>query len=318
MSWTPIESSKVSVVAAETVDVKDYDLVVVVVNDTNITTHVDLKYQTIVQQALEQNNTKTVMHLLVDSSQLQRVAVLELKNMGASLGSLLKSEKAVESCIVLLPVNVTCLEDCATELIVQLYEDNRYKSNPDEKKCKNVDFVWPSPHDLPCLKRATYIADGVFLTKDIVNAPHNVLNSFSLAETAQRLARESGGLLKCKILEAKDCEKRGMGAYLGVARGSETVPKFIHLTYKPKGKKKGVRKVGIVGKGLLFDTGGYNIKTAGMELMKFDCGGAAAVLGAARAIAALQPPDVEAHFVIAACEVCVVHACVYRKRGAAY
>jgi leucyl aminopeptidase len=73
------------------------------------------------------------------------------------------------------------------------------------------------------------------------------------------------------------------------------------------------RKVGIVGKGLLFDTGGYNIKTAGMELMKFDCGGAAAVLGAARAIAALQPEGVEAHFVIAACEVCrVTCVCVYR------
>jgi leucyl aminopeptidase len=274
---------------------------------------VDPKYQTIVQQALEQNDTKKVMHLFVDSSKLQRVAVLEMKSMGASLGGLLKSEKAIESCVVLLPVNMTFLQDCVTELIVQLYEDNRYKSQPDEKKCKHVDFVWPSPHDLPCLKPAKYIADGVFLTKDIVNAPHNVLNSFALAETAQRLARESGGLLQCKILEARDCEKRGMGAYLGVARGSETVPKFIHLIYKPKGKKKGVRKVGVVGKGLLFDTGGYNIKTSGMELMKCDCGGAAAVLGAARAIAALQPPDVEAHFVIAACEVCLVHTCVYRK-----
>lgn len=111
-----------------------------------------------------------------------------------------------------------------------------------------------------------------------------------------------------------------MGAYLGVARGSETVPKFIHLTYKPKGKKKEVRRVGIVGKGLLFDTGGYNIKTGGMELMKIDCGGAAAVLGAARAIAALQPPDVEAHFVIAACEVCVVHAwvCIVNEEPRTY
>ena len=60
------------------------------------------------------------------------------------------------------------------------------------------------------------------------------------------------------------------------------------------------RKLGIVGKGLLFDTGGYDIKTGGiMAAMKFDCGGAAAILGAARANAALQPPDVEVHFVIA-------------------
>ena len=62
-------------------------------------------------------------------------------------------------------------------------------------------------------------------------------------------------------------------------------------------------KVGIVGKGLLFDTGGYNIKTSGMELMKFDCGGAAATLGGARAIADLAPMGVEAHFISAACEV---------------
>lgn len=62
-------------------------------------------------------------------------------------------------------------------------------------------------------------------------------------------------------------------------------------------------KVGVVGKGLLFDTGGYNIKTQMMELMKFDCGGAAAVLGAAKAIDALAPIGVEAHFIVAACEV---------------
>lgn len=91
-----------------------------------------------------------------------------------------------------------------------------------------------------------------------------------------------------------------VGAYLGVARGSETEPQFIHLTYKPSGDVK--KKVGIVGKGLLFDTGGYNIKTAMMELMKFDCGGAAAVLGAARSVGANKPEGVEAHFIVAACE----------------
>jgi len=94
-----------------------------------------------------------------------------------------------------------------------------------------------------------------------------------------------------------------MGAYLGVARASETPPQFIHMTYKsPAATTTTTKKVGIVGKGLLFDTGGYNIKTAMMELMKFDCGGAAAVLGAAKTIGALQPPGVECHFVVAACE----------------
>lgn len=61
-------------------------------------------------------------------------------------------------------------------------------------------------------------------------------------------------------------------------------------------------KIGVVGKGLLFDTGGYNIKTQMMELMKFDCGGSAAVIGAARTIAAMKPEGVEVHFIVAACE----------------
>jgi len=62
------------------------------------------------------------------------------------------------------------------------------------------------------------------------------------------------------------------------------------------------KKLGVVGKGLLFDTGGYNIKVAMMELMKFDCGGSAAVLGAAKAIGKLEPENAEIHFIVAACE----------------
>lgn len=148
------------------------------------------------------------------------------------------------------------------------------------------------------------IAGGVHLARDIVNAPHNVLNSLSLADLARNIASESkDGCLTCRILDKDECEKRGMGAYLGVARASETPPQFIHMTYKsPAATTTTTKKVGIVGKGLLFDTGGYNIKTAMMELMKFDCGGAAAVLGAAKTIGALQPPGVECHFVVAACE----------------
>lgn len=129
------------------------------------------------------------------------------------------------------------------------------------------------------IEAGKHLANGVALTKDIVNAPHNVLNSESLANVAKRIADESGGTIKCLILDKEECEKRGMGAYLGVARGSETEPQFIHLTYTPKNGNI-VKKVGIVGKGLLFDTGGYNIKTAMMELMKFDCGGSVSVLDA--------------------------------------
>lgn len=97
-----------------------------------------------------------------------------------------------------------------------------------------------------------------------------------------------------------------MGAYLGVSQGAIEPPKFIHLTYTPEGGvAEGGKKVALVGKGLTFDSGGYNIKAGAgsmIEKMKFDMGGAGAVLGAARAIAELQPAGVEAHFIVAACE----------------
>ncbi|XP_020091863.1 leucine aminopeptidase 2, chloroplastic-like [Ananas comosus] len=95
-----------------------------------------------------------------------------------------------------------------------------------------------------------------------------------------------------------------MGSYLGVAAASANPPRFIHLCYKPPGGDV-KRKLAIVGKGLTFDSGGYNIKTGpgcSIELMKFDMGGAAATFGAAKAIGQIKPPGVEVHFVVAACE----------------
>jgi leucyl aminopeptidase len=176
----------------------------------------------------------------------------------------------------------THLPDFSSEFYSSLYSDNRYRTGDKIKnKAEHLETVTIVAEGgvanmdaaIAAIKTGKALASGVTLTKDIVNAPHNVLNSESLANVARKVAEESGGTIKCTILGKDECEKRGMGAYLGVARGSETEPQFIHLTYSPKsGDVK--KKVGIVGKGLLFDTGGYNIKTTMMELMKFDCGGA--------------------------------------------
>ena len=108
--------------------------------------------------------------------------------------------------------------------------------------------------------------------------------------------------LDSKILDRNECEKRNMGAFLAVAKGSDLPPKFIHLTYTPKGSIK--RRIAMIGKGLTFDSGGYNLKvgSAQIDLMKFDMGGSAAVLGAARAIGELRPNNTEVHFIVDACE----------------
>jgi len=108
--------------------------------------------------------------------------------------------------------------------------------------------------------------------------------------------------LEVNILEKAKCEELKMGAYLAVAKGSDLEPKFIHLIYRPQGPSR--RKIALVGKGLTFDSGGYNLKVGAsqIEMMKYDMGGSAAVLGAARALGSIKPKDIEIHFIVAACE----------------
>lgn len=229
---------------------------------------------------------------------------------GKALGAKCDAEKKATSAKIFLPESISSdaknMKDLATAFYTSLYTDNRHRTGKmivtPAEDLKSLTVVSASSAEAikDALDAGKKIAAGVSMSKDIVNAPHNVLNSESLADTAKRLADESGGSLKVKILGKKECEQRGMGAYLGVARAGETEPQFIHISYTPEGDIK--KRVGVVGKGLLFDTGGYNIKTQMMELMKFDCGGAAAVFGAARAVGALKPPGVECHFVVAACE----------------
>ena len=141
---------------------------------------------------------------------------------------------------------------------------------------------------------------GVELARHLVAAPPNIATPQHLADTAAEIASTYG--LELKVLERADCQALGMGAFLGVAQGSDLPPKFIHLTYRPQGGA--TRRVALVGKGLTFDSGGYNLKTAGsqIEMMKYDMGGSAAVLGAARSLAQLQPAGVEVHFIVASCE----------------
>ena len=144
------------------------------------------------------------------------------------------------------------VSEMTTSLWSTLYKDNRFKSSPKDKRNLvelqeapvSLDLIWdhPTGTELPIaflnqarqsITKGEIIASGVFLAKDIVNAPHNVLNSISLADTAKRLADEYPRLT-CHVLDAEDCERHGMGGFLGVARGAETPPQFIHLIYRPR------------------------------------------------------------------------------------
>lgn len=181
-----------------------------------------------------------------------------------------------------------------------LYQDNRFKSEPEDKgpQVEQIDLLGLGGQEA-AITRANQICSGVILARQLVAAPANSVTPITMAETAAEISSEHG--LQLEILEREECEKLGMGAFLGVAQASDLPPKFIHLTYKPEGTPK--RKLAIVGKGLTFDSGGLNIKGAGsgVENMKMDMGGAAATLGAAKAIGQLKP-NVEVHFISAVTE----------------
>ncbi|MBW4443805.1 MAG: leucyl aminopeptidase [Plectolyngbya sp. WJT66-NPBG17] len=182
---------------------------------------------------------------------------------------------------------------------LSLYKDFRFKSEPDDSpKIESIELLGLAGQEA-AVEKARQISSGVFLARELVAAPANYVTPITMAETALAIANEYG--LDIQILEKEDCEKLGMGAFLGVAQASDLPPKFIHMTYRPQGTSR--KKLAIVGKGLTFDSGGLNIKGAGsgIEMMKTDMGGAGATFGAVKAIAQLKP-DVEVHFITAVTE----------------
>ena len=184
---------------------------------------------------------------------------------------------------------------------LSLYSDQRFKSETDpQPSLSQVELLGLVETAQAAVENSHAVCSGVDLARELVAAPPNVVTPAALADTAAGIAREFG--LELKVLERSDCEALGMGSYLAVAQGSDLPPKFIHLTYRPQGGAD--RRLVLVGKGLTFDSGGYNLKTAGsqIEMMKYDMGGSAAVLGAMRAIAELKPAGVEVHMIVAACE----------------
>ena len=176
----------------------------------------------------------------------------------------------------------------ASGVLLNAYAFDRYKTRKDgkpapEPKQSKVTIMCANPAAAKkAFAAAEAVADGVILARDLVNEPANILGTLEFAEKAKGL--EALGV-KVEILTEKEMKKLGMGALLGVAQGSVRPPRLVVMQWnggKPKSKP-----VAFVGKGVVFDSGGVSIKPAGgMEDMKGDMGGAAAVTGLMHALAA--------------------------------
>jgi leucyl aminopeptidase len=173
-----------------------------------------------------------------------------------------------------------------------LYTFRRHITEKSESKSKEMQELLIVERDeakVTELERGIWcgsvIAKATNMARDLINEPANYMTPGHMAETARRLAGEHG--LECTILEKDEMAQMGMGGLLGVAQGSQQPPKFIILRYK--GDSEFHKALGLVGKGITFDSGGISIKPSeAMGDMKGDMAGGAVVMAAIRAISELK------------------------------
>jgi leucyl aminopeptidase len=171
------------------------------------------------------------------------------------------------------------------------FDPDTYRSDRTDRSVESFSVATPPDTDKSTTQAA--FAEGVILgesqnfTRSLVNEPGNKLTPTILGQRAAQMATEVG--LKCEVHSTEKLHELKMGSFWSVSQGSEEPPALIVLRYEPEGVKNGPI-LGLVGKGITFDTGGISIKpSANMEEMKTDMSGGAAMLGAMRAIALLKP-----------------------------
>jgi len=169
--------------------------------------------------------------------------------------------------------------------LLGLYQFRKYRTENHEKTVSSMTVLTRSSKELAGkIRGMEAIASAVAFAKDLINTPANDMTPADLTRAAYSL---KGKNLSIAVLEKKDARRLGMGAYLAVAQGSHEPPKFIVVEYKGSRKPP----ITLIGKSITFDSGGLSLKPSdGMEKMKYDMAGGAAVLGTLKAAAELKLP----------------------------
>ena len=215
-----------------------------------------------------------------------------LRKLAGAAARYLKS-RGIRSFAFLAPDGNIRAEDAVSAMVegafIGNFDPDTYKSDRKDRKIDSVTVV--ARGDQAALQRsmdqARIIGESQNFTRDLVNEPGNRMTPTMIAERARKMAEEVG--LKCEVLDGAKIRELKMGAFWGVSQGSDEPPALIVLRYEPAGApEKPV--LGLVGKAITFDSGGISIKPAdGMEKMKYDMAGGAAMLGVMRGIALLKP-----------------------------
>jgi leucyl aminopeptidase len=189
-------------------------------------------------------------------------------------------------------MNPESLKNVVQGAILADYDADKYRSEKNSGRRVDrfellVGGARPGKEESAALEEGRIIAESANFTRDLVNEPSNLMTPTILAGRAVEMAKEFG--LQSQVLGPEEIRTLKMNAFWAVAQGSNEPPRLIVLRYTPDGAPE-APVIGLVGKGVTFDTGGISIKpAANMEEMKTDMAGGAAMLGVMRAIAQLKP-----------------------------
>jgi leucyl aminopeptidase len=229
--------------------------------------------------------------LLISGGAAKKFGAYDLRRIAGAAVRTLKA-RGIRSFAFIAPPGISA-EEAAGAIVegalVGNFDPDYYRSDRKDQKIDALTIV--AAGDKAALEKAAseaqIIGESQNFTRDLVNEPSNRMTPTILADRARKMSQEVG--LKCEVYGADKIKEMKMGAFWSVAQGSDEPPTLIVMKYEPAGApEKPV--LGLVGKGITFDTGGISIKPAdGMEKMKYDMAGGATMIGAMRAIALLKP-----------------------------
>ena len=223
--------------------------------------------------------------ILVPISSLKTNTTQKGRQLGFDAAGVLRNLN-MESLVICSGKELNAL-DVWDGLVQMYYSMESFKGTREEKFSfpKQISILGGSPKpDLE--KKYKTIVQAHCLVRMLCDSPPNWLNSETFAEVASQMSKDLG--LKCEIKGRSEIEEMGMGSFASVAKGTLVDPKLITIEIPGKDPSK---TIALLGKGLTFDSGGISLKPAGgMELMKYDMAGGAAVLGAAFVLSQITPP----------------------------
>jgi len=231
--------------------------------------------------------------LFLGAGKAAKFGATELRNLAGTAARIAKG-KNIKSFTLVLPngIEANTAARTATEgLVLGDFDVDTYRSDRKDQSLDEVTLAATADAEVNKLYLA--IAEGAVvsesqnLTRELALEPSNLMTPTLLAERARKMCEEAG--IPCEVHGPEKIKELKMGAFWSVSQGSEEEPRLVVMRYEPEGASDGP-VIGLVGKGITFDSGGISIKPSdGMEKMKYDMSGAATMIGAMRAIAFLKP-----------------------------